>query len=123
MSRFSNSTYLTDADIERLSKEYFGPEKPREIDYLAYMIDEFELNEWQSTAFPSMLEQLKSGKISWLSSKQKAAVVKAIKEFRCYEEDVKPGHLTRNWAEQVNPVTSKPIPIDNFDDYDDDIPF
>jgi hypothetical protein len=129
MSRFSKpGIYLTPSDIERLGKEFFGPEKPREIDYLAYMIDECNLNAWQQGAFKSMLEYLqKSG--DWLSAKQRVSVIKAIDEFNLYGDDVKKGFLHRNWADDVSksrgtvktPV-AKPKPVVE-DDYDDDIPF
>lgn len=120
--------YLSDERVRELEREYFGPGKPREIDYLAYMMDAANLNDWQRSAFTNMYEGLKDGKYQWLSTKQRASVTRAIHEYAIYTEDVKEGYLIRGWADGVTPVVQKasvPAPKSNrgFDDFDDDIPF
>lgn len=135
MSRFTspNPNFLTPAQIDALCKEYFGPDKPREIDYLAYLLDEYELNDWQKTAYPDFITKLKAGQ-GWLTEKQKLSLVKAIKECDAYNDDVKKGFLYRGWSDGTSDKTRAATSAaastkmmqandESIDDYDDDIPF
>lgn len=126
--------FLSEPELSRLSSQFFGPQKPREIDYLAYLIDEYELNEWQSKAFPDMLAALRSGARSWLSEKQKVSLVKAIHDYDVYNEDVVTGYLTRGFADRTDAevmndrgpgIKSGKDAAANQgdDDFEDDIPF
>jgi hypothetical protein len=121
------------------------PTDPTEADYLAYLIDECELNQWQREAFASMFEQLQTGKRSWLSEKQVVSMMKAVKEFGL-TDDIRKGFLYRGYASdtrkpgtvtkvassrQIANVSkdtyesreSSPHLKNYFDDMDDDIPF
>ena len=111
------------------------PTDPTESDYLAYLIDECNLNDWQRSAFPSMLKQLMDGERSWLSEKQAKSVMDAVKFFgiKTHKE------LYRGYAEETRKPAIKSVKQampdryesrgstahikNHFDDYDDDIPF
>lgn len=111
--------------------------QPREIDYLAYLIDECELNSWCKSAFPNMLTYLeRSG--GRLSEKQSAAVMKAV-AFHQLASHVQQGYLYFGYADNKNLGADKPgvkraseigysgnakaVPDESIDDFDDDIPF
>jgi hypothetical protein len=93
-------SYISDKDCRKFAEEYFYPGGPTETDYLAYLIDECELNTWCKSAFPGMLRWTRGG--GTLSPKQLISVVRAIHEFGVFEEDVKEGFLYRGWASRTD---------------------
>jgi hypothetical protein len=93
-------SYISEDECRKLAEKYFYPGGPTESDYLAYLIDECELNSWCRSAFPGMLAWTRSG--STLSPKQLISVTRAIHEFRLFEEDIKQGFLYRGWASRTD---------------------
>lgn len=75
--------------------------QPREIDYLAYLIDECELNSWCKGAFPGMLEWLRGNSARFLSVKQRASLDRAIKDYDL-QDDIKQGFLVRGYANRTD---------------------
>lgn len=133
MRQANTAGYVSSADVDRLSKEYFdGPDKPRQIDYLVYLLDEYELNAWCKGAFPDFVAKLRNSQYE-LTPKQKLSLIRAIKECDAYYDDVKKGFLFRGYAD--NPAQQRPGSTasstkmaqandDSVDDLDEgDIPF
>lgn len=128
MRQANTAGYVSSADVDRLSKEYFdGPDKPRQIDYLVYLLDEYELNAWCKGAFPDFVAKLRNSQYE-LTPKQKLSLIRAIKECDAYYDDVKKGFLFRGYADKTGntkPTSTKMAQAndDSVDDLEDDIPF
>lgn len=114
----------------QVNKKYDYPDLSiSEKDYLAYLLDECELNQWQKTAFPGMLEKLRAGQ-RFLTERQKNSVASATQEFKL-SQHIKEGYLFKGYADRTDDevlreggtgITSTKMAQAN-DDYDDDIPF
>lgn len=114
----------------QVNKKYDYPDLSiSEKDYLAYLIDECDINQWQKTAFPGMLEKLRTGQ-PFLTERQKNSVASATQEFKL-RQHIQEGYLFKGYADRTDgevlqgkgPGIQSTKMAQANDDMDDDIPF
>lgn len=106
--------------------------QPREIDYLAYLVDEYSenLSEWERNFCKSCINHLRT-KFQFLTQKQRAVVDKLIAKHITPEDKAfcVRGFADREMHEVMNDKgagtasTKMKQANDDSDDMDDDIPF
>lgn len=101
--------------------------QPRQVDYLAYLIDEHKLTDWESTFCKSCLTGLRT-KYQWLTQKQNACLDKMIVKYNLKtDEFCVRGYADRTDTEVIRNsgtgTKSTKMQQAGDADMDDDIPF